>query len=72
MSTEKLGPRGGSPGRDKTVQDGKQPQVDSALQGNLGRKLREVYQEVVNEDVPSKFLDLLSELKKREAGGDQQ
>jgi hypothetical protein len=42
--------------------------VDPVLQGSIGRKLRDAYQEVVNEDVPPKFLALLQELKKKEAG----
>jgi hypothetical protein len=44
------------------------PAVDATVQGTLGRKLRESYQEVVDEEVPRKFLDLLNELKKKEHG----
>lgn len=53
-------------------QNGKTPgtsQLDASLQGNLGKRLREAYDEVVNEEVPAKFLDLLNQLKKREGGG---
>lgn len=39
------------------------------IQGLLGRKLRENYEEVVKEAVPDKFLLLLDELKKKEKGG---
>ncbi|MDO9381421.1 MAG: NepR family anti-sigma factor [Hyphomicrobiaceae bacterium] len=47
--------------------------VDSLLQSSLGRKLRDSYQEVVNEEVPEKFLALLDQLKKKEVGsGDDQ
>ena len=47
--------------------------VDSLLQSSLGRKLRDSYQEVVNEEVPKKFLALLDQLKKKEVGsGDDQ
>jgi hypothetical protein len=42
--------------------------VDPVLQGSIGRKLRDAYQEVVNEEVPAKFLTLLQELKKKESG----
>ena len=47
--------------------------VDSLLQSSLGKKLRDSYQEVVNEEVPEKFLALLDQLKKKEVGsGDDQ
>jgi hypothetical protein len=42
------------------------PAVDSSIQGLLGRKLRENYEEVVKEEVPQKFLQLLEELKRKE------
>jgi hypothetical protein len=43
--------------------------VDAAIQGALGRKLRESYDEVVREAVPDKFLQLLDQLKKSESTG---
>jgi len=43
--------------------------VDAAVQGALGRKLRESYEEVVREEVPGRFLQLLEELKEKEKGG---
>lgn len=42
--------------------------IDEAIQGALGRKLRESYDEVVREEVPEKFLRLLDQLKKCETG----
>jgi hypothetical protein len=42
------------------------PQVDSAAQGAIGRKLREAYEEVVREEVPERLLQLLDQLKKKE------
>jgi len=42
--------------------------IDEAIQGALGRKLRESYEEVVKEKVPDKFLQLLDQLKKSEQG----
>jgi hypothetical protein len=42
--------------------------IDEAIQGALGRKLRESYEEVVKEKVPDKFLQLLDQLKKSEHG----
>jgi hypothetical protein len=44
------------------------PSVDTAIQGTLGRKLRDTYDQVVKEQVPDKFLNLLAELKQKEAG----
>lgn len=43
--------------------------IDAAIQGALGRKLRESYEEVVREQVPDKFLHLLNQLKKSETSG---
>lgn len=40
--------------------------LDEAIQGALGRKLRESYDEVVREQVPDKFLKLLDQLKQTE------
>ncbi len=40
--------------------------IDEAIQGTLGRKLRESYDEVVREQVPDKFLKLLDQLKQSE------
>ena len=42
--------------------------IDAAIQGALGRKLRESYEEVVREEVPDKFLKLLDDLKFSEQG----
>ncbi len=43
--------------------------IDAAIQGSLGRKLRESYEEVVKEAVPDRFLQLLNQLKKSEDTG---
>lgn len=43
--------------------------LDEAIQSSIGRKLRESWEEVVNEKVPDKFRDLLDQLKKSEASG---
>lgn len=40
--------------------------LDPAIQGALGRKLRESYEEVVKEAVPDKFMLLLNQLKQAE------
>ncbi len=74
MTTQKSGGGAGIEQPGKPVSDGSvTTPVDSVLQGSLGKRLRDVYQEVVNEEVPSKFLALLDELKKKETGsGDEQ
>jgi hypothetical protein len=41
--------------------------IDPAIQGALGRKLRESYDEVVREKVPDKFKLLLDQLKQSES-----
>ncbi len=40
--------------------------IDQAIQGALGRKLRESYDAVVREQVPDKFIQLLEQLKQTE------
>ncbi len=41
--------------------------LDEAIQSAIGRKLRESWQEVVDETVPDKFRALLDQLKRSEA-----
>ncbi|MBN8911293.1 MAG: hypothetical protein J0H65_04375 [Rhizobiales bacterium] len=43
--------------------------LDEAIQSAIGRKLRESWEEVVNEEVPDKFRMLLDQLKKSEGPG---
>lgn len=45
-----------------------EPSVDAGIQGKLGRKLRETYQAVVNEELPDKFHTLLEQLKNSPRG----
>lgn len=50
------------------------PALPPELQGQIGKKLREAYTELVTEPVPDKFLQLLQQLKNKEAqeqGGGQ-
>lgn len=70
MTTQKSGGGAGAPGAKNINAHESLPNVDPDLQDTLGQRLREVYQEVVNEDVPDKFLSLLEELKRKETGGD--
>lgn len=41
--------------------------VDAAVQERLGRKLKSVYDEVLSEPVPDRFLDLLAELEAQDS-----
>ena len=41
------------------------------LQGQVGKRLRESYAELVKQPIPDKFLSLLEELKKSEPAGDK-
>jgi len=45
--------------------------LDEAIQGALGRKLRESWDEVVREEVPTAFKDLLDKLKQSETSSEQ-
>lgn len=42
--------------------------MEADLQAHIGRQLRAVYDEVVNEAVPDRFLRLLEDLERKEAG----
>lgn len=46
----------------------RQPGLGNDLQAVIGQQLRAVYQEVVSEPVPDRFVQLLAELAKKEAG----
>lgn len=61
-------PKSMQPAASTAAPDGDEsgPGLDEAIQGALGRKLRESYEEVVKEDVPDKFLQLLDQLKRSE------
>jgi len=39
--------------------------LTSALQDHIGRQLREVYDEVLNEPVPDRFLRLVADLERK-------
>lgn len=43
--------------------------LEADLQAHIGRQLRAVYDEVVNEPVPDKFRRLLEELERKQASG---
>lgn len=43
-----------------------EPAIDRRIQNHLGRKLKEVYDELVRQPVPDKFHKLLEELERKE------
>jgi hypothetical protein len=43
-----------------------QTPLPSELQGQIGQRLREAYNELIVEPVPDRFVQLLQQLKKRE------
>lgn len=43
-----------------------EPTVDHAIQNHLGRKLKEVYDDLVNQPVPERFRELLQQLERKE------
>jgi hypothetical protein len=43
--------------------------LEADLQAHIGRQLRAVYDEVVSEPVPDKFIRLLEELERKRADG---
>jgi hypothetical protein len=67
MSTPKsIQPTDSAAGPDDVERDAA-PGLDQGVQGALGRKLRESYEQVVKEEVPDKFLQLLDQLKRSES-----
>lgn len=44
--------------------------LEADLQAHIGRQLRAVYEEVVNEAVPDRFLRLLDELERKNKAGE--
>jgi Anti-sigma factor NepR len=43
--------------------------MEADLQAHIGRQLRAVYDEVVNEPVPDRFVKLLEELERKQSDG---
>lgn len=42
-----------------------EPKLGPEIQGRLGEQLRELHEEIVQQGVPSRFVDLLAELDKK-------
>ena len=57
-------------GRDPSVRDQSRidqgPEIDSELQAHIGRHLKASYDDILSQDVPDRFLDLLSQLEAKE------
>lgn len=49
-----------------------QTQLPAELQGQIGQRLREAYNELISEPVPDRFINLLQQLKQREDQGPDQ
>jgi|GraSoiStandDraft_16_1057320.scaffolds.fasta_scaffold1162654_1 hypothetical protein len=41
------------------------PSIDRDIQGKIGQQLRAMYDDVVNQGVPDRFVDLLNRLERR-------
>lgn len=46
------------------------PEIDSELQAHIGRHLKASYDDILSQDVPDRFLDLLSQLEAKESEED--
>lgn len=57
-------------GKDPSVRDQSRidqgPEIDSELQAHIGRHLKASYDDILSQDVPDRFLDLLSQLEAKE------
>lgn len=49
--------------------DGNAAGVDQDLQAHIGRKLKASYEDVLNQPIPDRFLELLAQLETKEVGG---
>ncbi len=59
-------PKGGAGMRTQTQTPGQgaKPNVDPRIQTEIGKHLRAIYDDVISEPVPSKFMDLLEQLER--------
>ncbi len=44
------------------------PEIDPELQAHIGRHLKASYDDILSQNVPDRFLDLLSQLEAKEGG----
>lgn len=54
-----------------TQRKGGETNLDTDVQAHIGRQLRAGYVDILNQPVPDRFLELLSELDKRESRFDE-
>ncbi len=54
----------GHPVRDQNEDRG--PEIDSELQAHIGRHLKASYDDILGQDVPDRFMELLQQLEARE------
>ena len=47
----------------------KQPELDPELQAHIGRHLKASYDDILSQDVPDRFVDLLKMLEAKEGSG---
>lgn len=45
------------------------PEIDSELQAHIGRHLKASYDDILGQDVPDRFLELLQKLEAKEKDG---
>lgn len=43
---------------------GREPAIDPKVQQAIGKRLRAVYDDVINEPIPDKFMELLAKLER--------
>jgi len=58
----------GHPVRDENRAE-RGPELDSELQAHIGRHLKASYEDILGQDVPDRFLELLAKLEAREKEG---
>ena len=59
--------KGSSMRTDSTARTGDRGKIDPRIQTEIGKHLRAIYDDVINEPVPSKFMDLLEQLERSTA-----
>lgn len=52
--------------KDQGKEDG--PEIDSDLQAHIGRHLKASYEDILDQAVPDRFIELLSKLEAKEKG----
>ena len=50
---------------------GRHRRLDKSAQTAIGTRLRAYYDEVAREEIPDRFVELLKQLEKKDAGGDK-